>query len=149
MTADALVQRRWVQGVLICASWTVIAVFYTTQAGFQATYAGAPFDWWRVLRTELVYSSLWVLLTLAITRIDRRFPLDVEAWRKNALVHLGASLVLSMLHPLVLVGLVRLVGWSRASMSFADHSKVAVVGYFHINVTFYWGIMGVRYILSN
>jgi len=115
----------------------------------QATYAGSPFDWWRVFRAELVYSYLWVALTLAIIRIDQRFPLDVKSWRRNGLVHLGASVLLSMLHPMAMVCLIRLLGWSRAPQPFWEVSRMSVVAYFHVNVTFYWGIMGVRYILSN
>lgn len=145
----ALLQRPWVQWGLIYACWTFIAVFYTTQAGLQATYSGYPFDWWRVLRTELAYSYLWVALTPAIIRIDHRFPLDARKWRKNCLVHLGASILFSALHPLAMVCLLRWLGWSRTSQPFWEESKVWVVGYFHVNVTFYWGIMGVRYILSN
>jgi two-component system LytT family sensor kinase len=147
--SPALVQRRWVQWGLICACWTFIAFFYTTQAGSQATYAGAPFDWWRVFRAELVYSSLWVALTLAIIRIDDRFPLDTGSWRRNCLVHLGVSVLVAALHPLVMVEALRLLGWSRTSRPFWDVSKLSVVSYFHVNLTFYWGIIGVRYILSN
>src|SRR6185503_21274228 len=145
----ALLQRRWVQWGLLCACWTLIAVFYTTQAGLQVTYAGSAFHWWRVLRAELVYSSLWVALTLAVIRIDRRFPLEAGNWRKAGLVHLGASLLFSAVHPLAMVGLIRLLGWSAASQPFWELSKDWVVGYFHVNLTFYWGILGVRYILRN
>ena len=70
MNGPALLQRRWVQWVLIYVCWTFIAVFYTTQVGLQRTWAGASFDWWHVLRTELLYSYLWAALTLAIMRID-------------------------------------------------------------------------------
>jgi len=149
VTGPALAQRRWVQWGLLCACWTFIAVFYTTQAGLQATYAGAPFDGWHVFRAELVYSYLWVALTLAVIRIDHRFPLDAKPWRKNALVHLGASVLLSASHPLVMVCLMRVLGWSRTSLPFWDLSKASVVSYFHVNLTFYWGIVGVRYIVGN
>ena len=149
LTRPPLLQHRWVQWGLVCACWLFIAIFYTTQAGFQATYAGAPFDWSRVLRAELVYASLWIALTLAVIRIDRRFPLDTGRWRKTLLVHLAAGVVLAVLQPLAMVGLIRLLGWSRSSQPFWEVTQASVVAYFHVNLTFYWGIMGVRYILSN
>jgi len=154
MTADArgsaLLLRRSVQWALICACWTFIAVFYTSQAGLQATYASAPFAWWHVLRAELVYALLWILLTLAVIRLDRRFPLDAGSWRTSFLIHLGASIVVSALHPPAMVGIIRWLGWGRdSSQPFWDVVKLSIVGSFHVNLTFYWGILGVRYILGN
>jgi len=145
----ALLQRRWVQWGLIAACWSFIALFYTTQAGLQAAYAGASFPWWHVLRTELVHASLWVALTFAIFRIDRSFPLDGKAWGRAWLVHLGASVLFSALHPLALVCLVRLFGWLPAQQAFWQICKASVVGYFHVNLTFYWGIIAVKYIAAN
>src|SRR6476659_3823977 len=144
-----LLQRRWVQWGLIYLCWAFIAVFYTTQAGLQVTYAGSPFHWWRVLRAELVYSGLWVALTPAIMRLDRRFALDAPSWCTSLLVHLGASIVFSALHPLAMVCLMRLLGWSMSAQPFWELTTSSVVGYFHVNVTFYWGIIGVIYILRN
>ena len=145
----ALLSRRWVQWGLICACWTVVAVFYTTQAGLQASYAGSPFAWWRVLRAELIYSSLWVELTLGVIRIDQRFALDVSTWRTALPVHLGATILISAIHPLAMVGLMRVLGWGRSPQPFWEVGKLSVVASFHVNVIFYWGIMGVRYIVSN
>jgi len=145
----ALLQRRWVLWGLIYACWLFIALFYTTQAGLQATYAGSSFPWWRVLRTELVHASLWVALTLAILRIDRMFPLDGGAWGRACLVHLVASILFSALHPLALVFIVRLFGWLSSQQPLWQICKASVVGYFHVNLTFYWGIIGVRYIVAN
>ena len=142
-------QRRWVPWVLICACWAFVAVFYTTQTGFQATYAGAQFAWWRVLRAELVYSVLWIALTFAVIRIDRLFPLDGGSWRRNVLVHVAASVVIAAIQPLVMVALMKSFGWGNNPRPFWDVAKASVVGSLHINLTFYWGIMGVRYILSN
>jgi signal transduction histidine kinase len=146
----ALLLRRSVQWALICACWTFIAVFYTSQAGLQATYTGAPFAWWHVLRAELVYAVLWILLTFAVIRLDQRFPLDTGSWRTSLLIHLGASVVVSAIHPPAMVGIIRWLGWGRdPSQSFWDVARLSIVGSFHVNLTFYWGILGVRYILGN
>jgi len=146
----ALIERPWLRWALISACWAFIAVFYTTQAGLQAVSAGAPFAWGRVLRAELVYGALWVALTFAVLRIDARFPLDAKPWRKAFLVHLLASILLSAVQPLALVGLMRLLGWGRNPLEpLRELSRMAVIGYFHVNLTFYWGILGVRYIVRN
>ncbi len=147
--SPALLQRRWVPWVLISACWAFIAVFYTTQSGLQATASGAPFAWTRVLRAELVYGALWVALTLAVIHIDRKFPLDVPRWWRNGLVHLGASILVATVHPPVMVGVMRLLGWGRNPQPFWEVGKLAIVASFHVNLTFYWGVLGVRYILRN
>lgn len=147
--SPALLQRRWVPWALISAGWAFIAVFYTTQSGLQATTAGVPFAWTRVLRAELVYGALWVALTVAIVHIDRKFPLDVPRWWRNGLVHLGASILVAALHPPVMVGVMRLLGWGRSPQPFWEVGKLAIVASFHVNLTFYWGVLGVRYILRN
>src|SRR5262245_28462288 len=145
----ALLMRRSVQWALICAGWIFVAVFYTSQSGLQALYAGAAFPWWRVLRGELVYAFIWILLTLAVIRLDRRFPLDAGRWRKSLLVHLAASSIVATLHPPAMVALIRGLGWGTdPSRPFWDVAKLSIVGWFHLNLTFYWGILGVRYILS-
>ena len=147
--SPALLQRRWVPWALISVCWAFIAVFYTTQAGLQATVAGVPFAWTRVLRAELVYAALWVGLTVAVVQIDRRFPLDGGRWWRNGLVHVGASIVIAALHPPAMVGVMRLLGWGRSPEPFWEVGKLSVVASFHVNLTFYWGVLGVRYILRN
>jgi len=150
MNGPPLLQRRWVPWALICACWAFIAVFYTTQAGLQTGSAGAPFPWGRVLRAELVYSCLWVALTFAVIHVDRRFPLDKERWRRSLLVHLAASLGIAALHPLAMVEVIRLLGWGRTPpLPFWEVGKLSVITSLHVNVTFYWGVLGVRYILGN
>jgi len=149
MTLLPLLKRRWVPWVLISACWAFVAVFYTTQTGLQATYAGATFAWWHVLRAELVYGFVWVLLTLAIIRIDRLVPLDGTGWRGALAVHLCASVLMSVLQPLAMVALMRALGWGTNPKPFWEVGKASIVGSFHVNMTFYWGVMGVRYILGN
>ena len=147
---SALLQRRPVQWALLCGCWAFIAVFYTSQAGLQATYAGAPFAWWRVLRAELVYSFLWVVLTLAVLRLTSAFRWTPGNGAMSLLVHLGVSIVVSALHPMAMVGLMRLLGWGRdPSQPFWEVGKLSAVTAFHINLTFYWGILAVRYIVRN
>src|SRR5262245_24429236 len=147
---SALLQRRSLKGSLICACWTFIAVFYTSQAALQASYAGVPFDWWHVLRAELIYALLWIVLTFAVIRLDRRFPLDRGSWRSSLAVHLAAGALVSIIHPPALVWIMRSLGWGHTpAPPFWDVAKQSIAGSFHVNLTFYWGILGVRYILAN
>jgi LytS/YehU family sensor histidine kinase len=43
----------------------------------------------------------------------------------------------------------RLLGWGRSPQPFWEVGKLAIVASFHVNLTFYWGVLGVRYILRN
>jgi len=54
--------------------------------------------WWRPLLMNVLCYQLWVLITPLVLWLSRRFPLDSPTWRRSALVHLPASLVLGCLY---------------------------------------------------
>lgn len=137
--------RPWMKWGLIFLCWTFVAVFYTSQAGFQVMYEKHPFDWWRVLRAELIYSYIWLIMTPVIVRLDRRIRKGQWRWLRRLLAHLSAGVFFSSLHPVVVVLILHTLGWSSAQQSLRDLAQTSFVFYFHLNLIFYGGTLGVYY----
>lgn len=142
-------ENRWVQWGLTLAGLTFVALYYTTQRGAHSVTDGFQFSWWRVLRGELTYCYLWALLIPAIVFVDRHFPIAKGSLLRGSLAHLCSSILLSALHQLALVVVLPVLGYGAPSSPFWQYLELLVLGNFHLNLTFYWGILGVRYVFDS
>jgi sensor histidine kinase YesM len=128
---------------LVFLCWTFIAVFYTSEAGFQVTYEKRPFDWLRVLRGELVYSYVWLIITPLIIRLDRRMREGRWGWLRRLPVYLSAGVCFSALHSITVALVLHPLGWGSTHPSLAARVQTYFVNFFHLNLLFYAGTLGV------
>jgi hypothetical protein len=86
---------RW---QIILGSWTLFGLYMAGQDLFVATRQGRTLVWQTVLVQEMVYAFLWAALTPLVIHLAQRFPLERPRRVQRAFVHLGFSVVVSILH---------------------------------------------------
>ena len=83
--------------LLALVAWTLIALYFATQAYFNPAYEERP-QWSDAVTVNLVYYWLWGLTSPLVIYLARRFPLRSV---HDALVHVAASLVLTTMQLLI------------------------------------------------
>lgn len=145
---ETVSDRAWWKWGVVFVCWTFIAVFYTSEAGFRESYEKRPFDWWRVLRGELIYCYVWLAATPLILRMERRLRDSRHGWLRRLLAHLAAGAFFSSLHPIVVALIIDALGWGLAQPSLSARVQKYFVGFFHLNLLFYAGTLGVYSIFN-
>ena len=97
---ELVTKRRWWQSLwaragMVFGVWTVIGLIFTLQWYFAAYRSEQPIPWGRALYVQMSWGYLWALATPLVLWLVRRFPIEKQHWRRNVLVHLLSSTVLS------------------------------------------------------
>ncbi len=82
----------------ILAGWGVYAVYMTIASYVVRLRLGQEVSWIKVITGDLSYTVFWVVLTPLVLWLARRFPFERKKIWNRVLVHLGASVVLALLH---------------------------------------------------
>jgi LytS/YehU family sensor histidine kinase len=92
---------------------------------------------------------VWALLSLPIMQLARRFRFDGLAWGRSLAVHLGASLVCSLVYVLLRALLGKLQSQIAGTpLSFGEAFDPLVVKTFHFNLLIYWVMVSVSHAFS-
>lgn len=81
--------------------WTVVGIFFFSQALVQKFLAREPTPWQHYLISWMVGVSLWALLTPFILWLGHRFPIERRNWVRRIAIHLPISVVVSFVQLLV------------------------------------------------
>ncbi|HWA59336.1 MAG TPA: sensor histidine kinase [Gemmatimonadales bacterium] len=103
----------WPVGFLI---FTLIALAFATSATAMYAIKGDPVPFYQVLYWTTCEWWLWAALAPVIFRLDRRYPLSRERWRRSLPVHLIAYVVVMLVHEVLYVLLERASGWTLQPM---------------------------------
>lgn len=96
-------KRRWVEGGLIFAFWTLMAVLMVGSDLLDARRAEVrP----RLIHFVFMRSYIWALLTPLIFWVGQRFSLEAGNWRSHAALHLGLAVAVGVFMDMVGDGLV-------------------------------------------
>ena len=91
---------------------------------------GLPFERWQALTWEASSTLLIALLIPFLLAVERRYPLNRRPLRRTLLVHLAASVLLSLLHVLGMVALRKLVyALNGLSYDFGDWPRELIYEY--------------------
>src|SRR5262245_3579249 len=95
----------WLRRVIVSfAVWTPYALLYTLQQIVVLHARGGPsVPWPRLLSQQLAFFVPWALATPLVLRLGERFPIRRPWWLAPLAIHLGAIVVLTALHCIVLV----------------------------------------------
>lgn len=149
MAAMGLFWRRGTRWLLGLAFWTVIGLSFASQFYLSSAKAGRPISWAQAVSWSLGDWYVWALLSLPIVQLARRFRFDAPAWVRNVGIHLGASLLCSLVYVVLraLLGQLqsRLVGMP---VTFAEAFDPLVVKTFHFNLLIYWVVVSVSHAFS-
>jgi two-component system LytT family sensor kinase len=126
--------------ILICIGWTVFGLFMATQSYIVRLQAGHPVPWGSLALVEIPYGWLWGLLTPVIVLLARRFPLSGNAWMTSAAIHIGAGLLLAVIHDLLIGVLRAAVLPSTGPVTIAALLR-NVIGFFDYGVILYWIVL--------
>jgi signal transduction histidine kinase len=92
--------------------WTAIAIMFATSSSAMYALKEEPFPFPQVLFWSAAEWYLWALLAPVVFRLDRRFPLARETWRRSLPVHLGAWAAMVVIHETLYVAIERAAGMS-------------------------------------
>jgi signal transduction histidine kinase len=134
---SAITQRRMLWGLILGGAWTVAGLFFSTQAYLGAAYSGRALSWGKALAVSLLAWYLRAALSPLVLTLARRLPLRRGAWRRAALIHVVASVVLGVLQFALFAALVHRLGWvSRRAVSPVE---------LHTNIVVYWLLVAVSH----
>ena len=97
----------------IVAGWMLIAVSFTFNYFYYSHHYveifSTPPTFLQMLVWEIPYWILWAAMAPLVFEITKRLPLDRTSWRRSALVHVAACVVLTVGHRLVYLALCRML----------------------------------------
>jgi signal transduction histidine kinase len=137
--------KRW---AVIAGVWTGVALFFLLQDTVGSiAVRGTQLEAWRV-RSGLVYWWLWIPLTPIALQAARRFRISRATWPRALAVHTLLAIVVSLVHDLLLFGLVAVLEGSALRMSPpADPVTLAWLRRLQNLTGFedYWALIGAYY----
>lgn len=138
-----LLKTNFVKWSLIFGGWTLVSLFFSVQAYFNYLYVGRPLGFFYILGSWLVCLYAWALLTPLVIGLGKRFPIERGKIRRNLVIQLFAGAMLSLLQLAIYV-LFRqwFIGDARQPFSFAPSFEEQFVQGFHINLVYYWLVLG-------
>lgn len=138
---------RWGRNFL---GWTLIGVFFGSQLYLASALGfGMPLAWYQAFASGLADWYIWGALTPLIFWSGRRFRLDRGQWPARLLLHLVASVFVSLAQLLLTTGIAQLLGSiGGRPFPFLMGLQFALVVKFHWNVVIYWAVLGFSHALA-
>jgi sensor histidine kinase YesM len=126
--------------------WTVIGLFFFSQAVTQKLVAHEPTPWWHYLVSWLVGVYLWALLTPFIVWLADRFPIERRNWLRRIFAHLLISVGISLAQLAVEAAILHRIGVFPTFMTgfVPAYFFLLIIG-FHQGVVTYFTVLGIRY----
>lgn len=113
--------RRRVEAGFWVLILTVQAAFATVVAVIDVREAGRPIPTWQPVAWEVSSHLALLALVPVVIAFERRFPLTRSTWQRNWVWHLLGSVVFSVAHVALMVGLRKIVyAWAGSSYEFGD-----------------------------
>jgi hypothetical protein len=78
---------------IVGAVWTALAVLSISQTAVSRAYRGEPITWWPLVAVRLADWYTCALFIPAFFWLARHFPIERPAWRRNAGVHMLATVL--------------------------------------------------------
>jgi len=126
--------------------WTIIGVFFFSQALSQKFFSRDPTPWWHYLISWLVGVYLWALLMPGILWLGRRFPIERRNWVLRVALHLLLGVVVSLFQLILESAILSHLGVFPGLMNtfVTTFAFLLVIG-FHTGIMTYWEVLGVQY----
>ena len=126
---------------LIFASWTGLALLFSSPDIIRAVRANNLSAVWSTLVAELIYSYLWLGLTPFVVWWGRTFRIRGQKKLRTLAIHLVASVVLLFVHSALFLLVSIPFGWYSKISSLPNQYTFVILAFAPINVMFYWGIV--------
>lgn len=126
--------------------WTIIGIFFFSQALSQRFFSRDPTPWWHYLISWLVGVYLWALLMPGILWLGRSFPIERRNWVRRVALHLLLGVAVSLVQLILESAILSHLGVFPGLMNtfVTTFAFLLVIG-FHTGVMTYWEVLGVQY----
>ena len=126
--------------------WTIIGIFFFSQALSQKFFSRDPTPWWHYLISWLVGVYLWALLMPGILWLGRRFPIERRNWARRVALHLLLGVVVSLVQLILESAILSHLGVFPGLMNtfVTTFAFLLIIG-FHTGIMTYWEVLGVQY----
>jgi signal transduction histidine kinase len=127
-------------------AWTVVGLFFFSQALTQKLFTHDPTPWWHYLVSWLVGVYTSAFLTPVILWLGRRFPIERRNWPRRIALHLLLSIAFSFTQLAWESAILPFIGVFPAFMKgFVQTFFVVFMLGFHGNITTYFTLLGMQY----
>ena len=144
MKATPWLRPRAARWLVYIAVWTFVALFLISQSVVRALYLQQSVSWKLLLSVWLTDSYLWALLAPLVWMLASRLPISRSSWRHSVPAHLASSALIAV-GEAGLFALVTTALGLRIRPTFAATFRMVLPGDFHLNVVFYWAILGIQH----
>src|ERR1700690_3104866 len=126
--------------------WTVLGLFFFSQAIAQKIFSHDPTPWWHYLASWLVGVYLWALFTPFILWLGNRLPFQRWNWMRRAAVHLLLSVVICLADLAIEASILYRLGVFPAIMTGFRPTLIflLMIG-FHQGVLTYFSVLAAQY----
>lgn len=122
--------KRWFEAGFWVATTTLNAVANSITVNMDVQKTGLGYQIWEPVVWEWSSAILWLALVWPMVWFTARFPLHWDNWRRQLPWHLLASVVVSLLHVVGMVGLRMLAyRWYGQDYDFGDWPRELVYEY--------------------
>jgi two-component system, LytTR family, sensor kinase len=135
--------RRYALYFLI---WTVIGLFFFSQAIAQKFVSHEPTPWWHYLVSWMVGVNLWAILTPSLLWLGNRFPIDRRNWLRRTALHFLFSIGISLGQLAVESAILYRLGVFPSFMTgFVPTFIFLLILAFHQGIVTYFTVLSIQY----
>ena len=146
MPAGTIARKLWVKWSLFAAFWTLIGLSFASQFYISSYMAGGFVAWKQAVSYALADWYVFALLSVPVIQLARRFRFEGDEWSRSVGVHLGASVLFSLLYILLRAWVGQAQGWmAGAEKPLAETLRPLLVKTWHFNLLIYWVIVSVSH----
>jgi two-component system, LytTR family, sensor kinase len=144
MSSARQLPSRWFWGGLSFGFWTLIGLSFASQFYLSSLKVGRPVSWGQAISWSLADWYVWAILSVPIIHLARRFRFDAPGWGWNVGIHLGASVVCSLVYIVFRAVLGQIQGGiAGVPVGFTEAFDLLVTKTSHFNLLIYWVIVSV------
>jgi two-component system LytT family sensor kinase len=140
-------RRRWGVVALVFGVWTTLGVLAAAQMYTGMRLEGEPTSWRDALLYQLPGWWAWAAATPLVVWLTRRLPLAPPRRALAALAHLGAAVVVSLVHVAVMLAARGIVAQQAPPPTAAFLARY-FLGYLQFDLVTYWAIVGAALALA-
>lgn len=144
------IHRRWLRWCLGFCVWTLLGLSFGLSSYLGARQENVQISWKRTITGYLADFFLWGMLSPLIFKLSRRFELR-QVFPRNLLIHIAASIVLSIVVLSAAAPLVWYLGYPNLAryptLFNLWRNNAFSIYYFHQGLTIYWGTVAVAHAL--
>ena len=133
--------KRWRIALLTAVAWTLIGLYFATQAYYNPAYEPGSMSWSRALIINFTYYYLWGLSTPLVIWLGRRFRFDTGKWGRALFAHAIAGILITAAQIFVAELLLAWIALPMRSGSFLDRIAFSFGVNFQSSLPTYWLIL--------